>query len=1345
MPVECPGRAQYLKYVAEGGDDMHGDESDQCACATYAWSTDSCAEHDLYDYRVNNGFSTGQNMHSHRGGLLTLGTCARSAPPPKVRAPAKPGAAAKGAAAASAAPAAPAKPKTSAFSDGCRLAMGRVCVPATCMCGIELDRDNDTRFAYVERVKHSDRAAQRAREFTDRFNLLTVLPMQPTERSQEYVAFDLKRELYWGDQTCVRQEDQRDVYREQCRASNLLAPEAAPTTWAELKLLLDYDNEHYERRVEGKALLYAQLEHVSKTRPELFAKLVGLLGQMNGAVVCTSALAMSCVASNCACYFLGNAHQSKRAMLYLLKYLNKGRTDLSSLFVEINDARRKMVNFPSKAKDVGTPSRTGACVLPCLFFILVSCSRLCSLYTSSHILPFPRRPPAPVFLLPGKHLLAILLNRMSVLQQLSSTQAVSVILDRSSVHSTEKPVYVFVKDAVARIQQLRADHELSEYEGDDGGDDDDDNVDAGGSGYDEGERRSSHEPLNVDEEEEDDEDDAAVDADDAAAAAAEADDAAEAGDFADQENDDDDFDSDADDARRPNRAFRSGDDVPEVDVKDEVATREPAKFAGASIFKVHDAATGKTKNISVAQYILHKHRGEELRDLHLAEYCCLVMAVPRKNTEAKADDDMDADDEVEDEGDAEDDADADAQVDAANVDMAAPAKKKLKRRTANGRFRFAPECPLFESHEQQLVCKQRMMVAAGGPPPRCPSALVAGGRAPSATWWREANKFAHYMLALFSPTWTRADSKRDASFVHGMPRALTGHRSAHEALQAFMAENVRSFRGRSVNTVIGNLSLHLGKYESSSRVRAEKRMFSAHRARGVLPWALEEVEPSVCNFCSPGYAKSLANSICSLPLDANNLQKITTVDVSDAFRRRIGRATGLVGVVRNAGDDDNEGGCGGKDAYGHTAAERDAAAEFSSELGALYAMSAAAIDGGASAMTQAKQDAAKLVRDAKTIDRNDALRARANALFAIPHETSAVDVGGVGVDAPASVAVSRTEADAMLQRCQPDRRARVVNNAIHAARGEPFKAVGGAPRVNSAVDVAFAALQEAREVQAATREAVDRATALLAAEKRVVRHAGLRDALATKQATATAADRALRAATRAHAQALLAAQAAGAALAQQQHHAAQQPSKTSPAQFAELQRARTYVAAYLAWLRTDQKGPAPPPYRLLLFGGPGSGKSWLTNAIADVFRAAHLGVACTAYQGSAASLLTGGMTLNNAFELPFTKSREPAGDFAAKEKCNDSFSRVDAPTLNKLRERHTARDPTTHLLVIDEVSTCGCVMMGEVFRRCELLDSTRQADDAESRSIGGMACILIGDMDQLPAFGAFALLTSRLL
>ena len=366
VPVECPGRVQQRqREAAPSSDQMDGDESFECACASYVWTTDSCAEHDLYEHRVNNGFSTGQNMHSHRGGLLTLGTCARCNVP-KASVPAAKGTAAQGAAA-DASP----KTKSSNFKEGCRLAMGRVCVPATCMCGIELDRETDTQFAYVERTMHSTEAAARARAFTDRFNLLTVLPMQPTERSQEYLAFELKRQLYWGVQTCHRQDVQAGVYAAQSDACLVPLPDETPTTWEALKTLLDYDTDHNHRIVEGKALLYAQLEHLSKTQPDLFTKLVGLLGQMNGAVVCTSTLAMACVASNCACYFLGNAHQSKRAMLYLLKYLNKGRTDLSQMFVEINDARRKMEKYASVAKDSGTASRTGASarvIVTCLPF-----------------------------------------------------------------------------------------------------------------------------------------------------------------------------------------------------------------------------------------------------------------------------------------------------------------------------------------------------------------------------------------------------------------------------------------------------------------------------------------------------------------------------------------------------------------------------------------------------------------------------------------------------------------------------------------------------------------------------------------------------------------------------------------------------------------------------------------------------------------------------------------------------------------------------------------------------------------------------------------------------------------
>jgi hypothetical protein len=106
--------------------------------------------------------------------------------------------------------------------------------------------------------------------------------------------------------------------------------------------------------------------------------------------------------------------QAKSILFYLIKYLTKDSTKVTLCVNLIRDARKKLLKYPSRADDAGTPKRT------------------------------------------GQYFLTILANKHTSLSEIADTQAALCLIEMPNQVGTGKTTYVFVKSAIAAVKEKLA-------------------------------------------------------------------------------------------------------------------------------------------------------------------------------------------------------------------------------------------------------------------------------------------------------------------------------------------------------------------------------------------------------------------------------------------------------------------------------------------------------------------------------------------------------------------------------------------------------------------------------------------------------------------------------------------------------------------------------------------------------------------------------------------------------------------------------------------------------------------------------------------------------------------------
>lgn len=161
------------------------------------------------------------------------------------------------------------------------------------------------------------------------------------------------------------------------------------------------------------------------------------------------------------------------------------------------------------------------------------------------------------------------------------------------------------------------------------------------------------------------------------------------------------------------------------------------------------------------------------------------------------------------------------------------------------------------------------------------------------------------------------------------------------------------------------------------------------------------------------------------------------------------------------------------------------------------------------------------------------------------------------------------------------------------------------------------------------------------------------------------------------------------------------------AQRSVLLKCKQYFADVVS--SSDQR--PPQPLHLLVHGGPGTGKSFLTKCIDSVARTAGLKIGCMAPTGIAASNLPAGRTIHNFCGFPLIRKM-------------DHY--VTKPNNQKLASiQCRAGTNTLALVIIDEISNMGPELLGQVEKRLrDMMDN--------DRPFGGLSVLLMGDFFQLP-------------
>jgi ATP-dependent DNA helicase PIF1 len=157
----------------------------------------------------------------------------------------------------------------------------------------------------------------------------------------------------------------------------------------------------------------------------------------------------------------------------------------------------------------------------------------------------------------------------------------------------------------------------------------------------------------------------------------------------------------------------------------------------------------------------------------------------------------------------------------------------------------------------------------------------------------------------------------------------------------------------------------------------------------------------------------------------------------------------------------------------------------------------------------------------------------------------------------------------------------------------------------------------------------------------------------------------------------------------------------------------------------------PPPLRMFISGGGGTGKSFLLRAINELINrsTARRGCLVCAPTGVAAFNVSG-RTIHNAFAIPVDQKHDASGDKRILDKLT---GRREQEKLNLLRH--------VDYLIIDEISMVSDRLLSLIHHRLDQLKVAegRRGSGRVQRTFGGISLIFVGDFYQLkPVRGSYA-------
>ena len=139
------------------------------------------------------------------------------------------------------------------------------------------------------------------------------------------------------------------------------------------------------------------------------------------------------------------------------------------------------------------------------------------------------------------------------------------------------------------------------------------------------------------------------------------------------------------------------------------------------------------------------------------------------------------------------------------------------------------------------------------------------------------------------------------------------------------------------------------------------------------------------------------------------------------------------------------------------------------------------------------------------------------------------------------------------------------------------------------------------------------------------------------------------------------------------------------------------------------------PLHLMVHGGPGTGKSFLTSCLMQKAQSMGISVACLAYTGIAASNLPKGRTIHSFFSFSVDQNSNVWADDLSTNSLNRLRNKIDVASLG--------------VLVIDEIFYISPEFLGQIDKRMRQIMGVDE-------DFGGLLVILMGDFYQLPPVAA---------